>query len=124
VSAPASDDESGEAEIAELLGGLMPRRHIEFLEATRTSFTCGDFFFVHAGVRPSVPINRQRDEDLMWIRKEFLEHEGPLEKFIVHGHTPVDQPDLRTNRINIDTGAYASGILSVIAIEGEQIALI
>ena len=121
IKPPMIEDESSEVEMAMLLGGLMPPRHVEFLEATRTSFTCGDFFFAHAGIRPTVPISRQSDEDLMWIRQEFLEHEGPLEKFVVHGHTPVVQPDLRANRINIDTGAYASGILSVIAIEGEKI---
>jgi serine/threonine protein phosphatase 1 len=121
VTPQPGDDES---HIADLLSFVLPQNHIQFLQDTRTSFTCGDFFFAHAGVHPSFPISQQRDEDLMWIREEFLDHEGPLEKYIVHGHTPVPHPDLRNNRINIDTGAFVSGNLTVIAIEAGQIELL
>ena len=77
--------------------------------------------FVHAGVRPDVAIDAQDPRDLLWIREEFLgstQHHG---KFIVHGHTPVPHPDFHDNRINIDTGAWRTGILTCIAIEGTRI---
>src|SRR5580698_7439719 len=94
---------------------------MEFLESLDLSFSCGDFLFVHAGIRPGVPIRKQREEDLLWIREEFLLCEDRFEKFIVHGHTPVPTPDIRSNRINIDTGAFATGRLTCIVIEGNSV---
>ena len=104
------------------LARSIPQRHLQFLDALDLSFSCGDFLFVHAGIRPGVPIRRQREEDLLWIRDEFLFCEQPFEKFVVHGHTPVPAPDIRSNRVNIDTGAFATGRLTCIAIEGTSIA--
>jgi serine/threonine protein phosphatase 1 len=63
----------------------------------------------------------QKEEDLLWIRDEFLESEERFSKYIVHGHTPVRQPDIRPNRINIDTGAYATGNLTLLTIQGNSI---
>lgn len=100
---------------------VFPRAHALFLQCLRDSFTCGDFFFAHAGVRPSVPIEQQDPEDLRWIRQEFLDSNEDHGKYVVHGHTPVPHPDIRPNRINIDTGAWRSGILTCIAIEGTTI---
>ena len=97
------------------------KQHIEFLESLNLSFSCGDFLFVHAGIRPGVPIRKQREEDLLWIREEFLCCEQRFEKFVVHGHTPVHTTDIRSNRINIDTGAFATGHLTCIVIEGTSI---
>jgi serine/threonine protein phosphatase 1 len=98
----------------------MPDHHRRFFSKLRSSFICGDFFFVHAGVRPGVPLRQQREEDLLWIRDEFLQCEDNFGKFVVHGHTPVAKPDIRANRINIDTGAYASGILTLLTIQGDR----
>jgi len=67
---------------------------------------------------------RQREEDLLWIRDEFLDSEEDFGKFIVHGHTPVPRPDLRANWINIDTGAYATGVLTLLTIEGDRLSAI
>jgi serine/threonine protein phosphatase 1 len=86
-----------------------------------SSFACGDFFFVHAGVKPGVALERQKDEDLLWIREEFLASEERFGKYIVHGHTPVSVPDIRPNRINIDTGAYATGNLTLLTIQGDSL---
>jgi serine/threonine protein phosphatase 1 len=98
----------------------MPPDHHRLLAKLQPSFTCGDFFFAHAGVKPGISLQEQREEDLLWIRDEFLESERNFGKYVVHGHTPVAQPDIRANRINIDTGAYASGILTLLTIEGER----
>lgn len=98
----------------------MPNQHVPFLRSLRPSFTCGDFFFVHAGVRPGIPLAEQREDDLLWIRDEFLDSTENFGKFVVHGHTPVREPDIRANRINIDTGAYATGNLTLLTIQGSS----
>jgi serine/threonine protein phosphatase 1 len=99
----------------------LPEHHRQFLHSLALSFTCGDFFFTHAGVRPGIALQLQRQEDLLWIRDDFLLHEEDFGKIVVHGHTPTSQPDLRSNRINIDTGAYATGRLTCLVLDGEEI---
>ena len=99
----------------------LPVRHHDFFRALRTSYSCGDFFFVHAGVKPGIPLDRQRAEDLLWIRDEFLLSEKNFGKYVVHGHSPVRSPDIRNNRINIDTGAYATGNLTLLSIQGASL---
>jgi serine/threonine protein phosphatase 1 len=101
-----------------------PRAHDLFLQCLRNSFCCGDFLFVHAGIRPNVLIELQEPHDLMWIRNEFLNSTDQHEKYIVHGHTPVPHPDIRSNRVNIDTGAWRTGVLTCIAIEGDSILIL
>jgi serine/threonine protein phosphatase 1 len=98
-----------------------PREHELFMQCLRNQFSCGDFLFVHAGIRPGIPIEQQDANDLIWIREEFLDSTRKHERFVVHGHTPVPHPDIRHNRINIDTGAWRTGTLSCIAIEGSTI---
>jgi serine/threonine protein phosphatase 1 len=98
-----------------------PRAHELFMQCLRNQFSCGDFLFAHAGIRPDIPIEQQDVNDLIWIRNEFLESPLNHERFIVHGHTPVPHPDIRHNRINIDTGAWRTGTLTCIAIEGSTI---
>jgi serine/threonine protein phosphatase 1 len=118
-------DACKQTEIAEQFAlALMERRHARFLGSLRTSFCCGDYFFVHAGVRPGVPLEGQSEEDLLWIRDDFLLHENDFGKMIVHGHTPVRDPDFRDNRINIDTGAYATSKLTCLIIEGAEVAIL
>ncbi len=96
--------------------------HRHFLETLKPTFVCGDFIFVHAGLRPLVPIEQQEEDDLLWIRDDFLLWDREFEKIVVHGHTPVREPDIRSNRINIDTGAFATGRLTCLTIEGAEIA--
>jgi serine/threonine protein phosphatase 1 len=112
---------AAQARIAIDFDRVLPESHRQFLNHLTLSFTCGDFFFVHAGVRPGVPLERQRDEDLLWIRQEFLLCENDFGKIVVHGHTPVPYPDVRPNRINIDTGAYATRRLTCLVLEGNTI---
>lgn len=114
-------DAAEQVELARAFTLMLPNSHREFLTSLPLWMSCGDFFFVHAGVRPHVPLKQQREKDLLWIRDDFLLHEDAFEKFIVHGHTPVREPDIRDNRINIDTGAYATGRLTCLRIERDDI---
>lgn len=96
----------------------IPASHKAFFAALTKTVTFGDYLFTHAGVRPGVPLNKQSDHDLMWIRPEFMQHEGLYDKVIVHGHTPVFPIEILPNRINTDTHAYDTGVLSCIVLEG------
>jgi serine/threonine protein phosphatase 1 len=98
----------------------MPADHLDFLRGLNLSFTCGDFFFAHAGVRPGVALEKQNPHDLLWIRDDFLLHEEDFGKVVVHGHTPSHEPVVRHNRINIDTGAYATGRLTCLVLEDDK----
>lgn len=113
-----SPDLAEQIELIKKLNDAIPGSHLEFLRNLKPSFECGDFFFVHAGARPGIPLNEQQESDLLWIRDEFLESKANFGKFIVHGHTPVREPDFRPNRTNIDTGAYATGNLTLLRIQG------
>jgi serine/threonine protein phosphatase 1 len=117
-------DAAEQAELAKAFSFMLPRSHQHFLRSLPLFVSFGDFFFVHAGVRPRVPLKQQREEDLLWIRDDFLLYEDDFEKFVVHGHTPVREPDIRRNRINIDTGAYATGRLTCIMLERDRIEIL
>ena len=110
-----------QVQLAVAFDQALPDSHRRFIGDLKPSFTCGDFFFVHAGVRPGVPLTKQREEDLLWIREDFLLYEEDFSKIIVHGHTPVPQPDVRPNRINIDTGAFATGQLTCLILEDDEV---
>ena len=97
-----------------------PEHHRRFLERLDISTYIGDYFFCHAGVRPSVPLNRQNRADLLNIRDPFLSSEAEHGKLVVHGHTPSVDPEIRPNRIGIDTAAYATGRLTCLVLEKEQ----
>jgi serine/threonine protein phosphatase 1 len=125
VRAPAADDPRACLRARDLLLQRMPSSHLRFLERLELMLVVGDYAFVHAGVQPGTDLKSQREEDLLWIRQEFLEDEGPFEKIIVHGHSWADaQPQVLPHRIGIDTGAYATGVLSAIRLDGEDIGLI
>lgn len=91
------------------------RRH--FIETRPYSFECGSYFFCHAGIRPGIPLPEQSPSDLAWIREPFLFSDANHDKIIVHGHTPVEQIEIKPNRINIDTGAYMTGRLTCLILE-------
>lgn len=118
---PLNADAATQKELAEQLNSALPISHRNFLESLVSSFSCDGYFFAHAGVRPGIPFAKQRDEDLLWIRDDFLLHEEDFGKIVVHGHTPVREIDIRPNRINIDTGAYATGRLSCLIIEADEV---
>jgi serine/threonine protein phosphatase 1 len=97
---------------------IAPRDHLTFIQGLKLSFRFGDYFFCHAGVRPQVALNKQREDDLLWIRYDFLDDPREHEAVIVHGHTPREEPEVMPNRINIDTGAFATGRLTCLVLEG------
>ena len=104
--------------LAAALRESVPAEHRRFLESFEDSITLGDYLFVHAGVRPDLPLHEQRPVDLRWIRDLFLDHRGRLAKRVVHGHTIAPEVEFRPHRIGIDTGAYASGRLTALGLEG------
>ncbi len=101
-----------------LLYRAMPPSHLRFLSRMPLKHVEGDYLFVHAGIRPGVPLERQDAFDLMWIRGEFLHATELAAKMVVHGHTVVAEPEIHPNRIAIDTGAYRTGVLSCLVLEG------
>lgn len=105
---------------AAAIRGAIPRPHVEFLESFADTFRAGDYLFVHAGVRPGVPLDQQAQQDLRWIRQPFLEDRSDSGTIVVHGHTIADRIDEQPNRIGIDTGAYYSGVLTAIGIQNAQ----
>jgi len=104
---------------ASLVEAISPA-HMRFFKALPLSWDIGDYFFAHAGVRPGTPLAEQKEEDLLWIREEFLRSRENFGKIVVHGHTPVDSPTRARNRINVDTGAYLTGRLTAVVLEGQK----
>jgi serine/threonine protein phosphatase 1 len=125
VVPPAPDDAAGCLRARDLLLQRMPSSHLRFLERLELMLVLGDYAFVHAGVQPGVDLRGQREEDLLWIRQEFLADEGPFEKIIVHGHSWTDnKPQILPHRIGLDTGAYATSVLTGIKLKGDTRTLI
>ncbi len=125
VVAPAPEDAAACVRARSLLLQSMPSSHLRFLERLELMLVVGDYAFVHAGVQPGVDLRSQKEEDLLWIRQEFLEDEGPFEKVIVHGHSWTDErPRLLPHRIGVDTGAYSTGVLTAVRLDGEDIGLL
>ncbi len=96
----------------------LPPRHRSFFERLDYTARFGDFLFCHAGIRPGIPIDHQSPEDLIWIRDDFLWDARDHGVVVVHGHTPATRPEVRPNRINVDTGAVFGGPLTTLALEG------
>lgn len=103
-----------------LIRTSVPQAHREFLESMGDTFRFGDYLFVHAGIRPGLALEEQDLADLRWIRDPFLLDETEHGFVVVHGHTISPQVEERRNRIGIDTGAYRSGILTALAVEGAE----
>jgi serine/threonine protein phosphatase 1 len=104
----------------ETIRAAVPKEHVKFLESFDDSCRFGDYLFVHAGIRPGVEFDQQRQADLRWIREPFLFDETDHGFVVVHGHTIRSEVEIRKNRIGIDTGAYRTGVLTALAIEGAE----
>lgn len=113
-------DEADSETLATLIGQTIPVSHVDFLRTFRNVYTLGDYIFVHAGIRPGVPIDEQDPADLRWIRRAFLEDTREHGGLVIHGHSITESVDEHPNRIGIDTGAYASGRLTAVGIEGSD----
>jgi serine/threonine protein phosphatase 1 len=105
--------------IRRALAEHLPTEHSRFYGDTEPYLEAGPYLLVHAGLRPGIKLQHQAIADLLGIRAEFLDYEGDFGRIVVHGHTPVPKPDLRPNRINIDTGAFATNLLTCIKIDEE-----
>ena len=106
--------------IRDAFAAALPAEHLQFLRSLKPAFELGDYFFVHAGALPGVPLRRQSPRDLLWIRQLFLLDSRPFEKVVVHGHTPAAEVHVDHRRIGLDTGAFATGVLSAVRLEGRQ----
>lgn len=107
-----------------ILRSAVPKKHILFLKDFLEAVRFGDFLFTHAGIRPGVPLEKQKARDLRWIREPFLEHTGDHGVVVVHGHTITDEIVQKTNRIGLDTGAYETGRLSAVCVEGGSVSFL
>lgn len=106
--------------LAAELDQVLPEAHRDFLEDGLLSWRAGDYYFVHAGIRPGVPLEDQHFEDQLWIRDEFIHSDADHGAVIVHGHTITPEPELKANRIGLDTGAFHTGTLTALVLEGEE----
>ncbi|MBB5731290.1 serine/threonine protein phosphatase 1 [Altererythrobacter atlanticus] len=107
-------------ETMELMRQAVPAEDIAFIESFEDMYAIGDYLFVHAGIEPGIPLEEQKPRSLRWIREPFLSHAAPHGHVVVHGHTIRDDPEDRGNRIGIDTGAYVSGRLTALVLEGDR----
>jgi serine/threonine protein phosphatase 1 len=103
---------------------LIPAEHQTFLRELDISFRYGDYLFVHAGIRPGVPLDKQEKQDMLWIREPFLSWKHSFDAVVVHGHTPRQEPVIRNNRIGIDTGAVMGGTLTCVVLEADKLGFI
>lgn len=105
-------------DVALRLRQALPASHLKFFEQSQLSYQEGSYCFVHAGIRPGIPLQSQHRDDLLWIRREFIDHKGPHQYIVVHGHTPAPDAEMLPNRIGLDTGAFYSGLLTCLVLEG------
>jgi serine/threonine protein phosphatase 1 len=102
----------------------IPPAHLGFLRALALIYRAGGYVFVHAGLRPEVPLEAQRRDDMLWIREPFLSWTGVLPAVVVHGHTPEDTPVILPHRIGVDTGAVLGGPLTCAVLEADEVAFL
>lgn len=116
--APEAYDRCDYDELAALLAEHVPAAHVEFLKSLKNTVILGDYLFVHAGIRPGIALEDQSLSDLRWIRRSFLDFDGDNGFVVVHGHTPSAAVEHRHNRVGIDTGAWETGLLTALGLQG------
>ena len=122
VRSPGSgfSPERGEEVRQELIRAI-PEKHLEFLNRLEPFYKAGTYLFVHAGIRPSLDLEDQKPEDIYWIRDDFLSCKADHGLKVVHGHTITEKVQVRLNRVGIDTGAYATGVLTCAVFENRGV---
>ncbi len=108
------------AQAIEAVRSAIPKEHVDFLRGFDDTFRAGSYLFVHAGIRPGIPLEQQSKTDLRWIREPFLKDGSEHGFTVIHGHTIREEVEERANRIGIDTGAYRSGVLTALGLEGSE----
>ena len=114
------DEIRGEG-VRELLLPYLPQSHVELLNALPLTYETPEYFFCHAGINLDKPLSAQEADDLLWIRRKFLDDPRPTPKLVVHGHTPVEKVDLSRDRINLDTGCVYGGFLTALSLPDKKI---
>lgn len=114
---PEAYDAATNGELMVMLSQVVPKEDLDFIRGFESWIEIGDYLFVHAGIRPGVPLEEQSGREFFWIREPFLSHRKRHAHMVVHGHTITESVDERSNRIGIDTGAYGSGRLTAVALE-------
>ena len=107
-------------ELARQFDRKLPQKHRTFIGSGLENWQCGNYYFVHAGIRPGIALEEQSIEDKLWIRDEFLHSSKNHGKIIVHGHSITSEPEIKPNRIGIDTGAFTSGVLTCLVLEQDK----
>ena len=120
INVPLTPAPSDLDELKVLLERALPAKHLHFLQNCTLSHTEGSYYFVHAGIRPGVKLERQDYQDQLWIRDAFTRSTRDHGAVVVHGHTISEEVEFLPNRIGIDTGAYYSGVLTCLVLEGEE----
>ncbi len=120
LSIDALDEIHGQ-DIKALLKPVLPEEHIRFFESLSLTYETSDYFFCHAGVNLDKPLNAQEPEDLLWIRRKFLEDPRPTPKLVIHGHTPIEKVDLSRDRINLDTGCVYGRVLTAVSLPNKKV---
>ncbi len=118
LSEPDTYHRADLAGVRALMQAAIPEDDLEFIRSFEDSIAIGDYLFVHAGVHPDNALDEQSTSDLRWIREPFLSHPRSFGPVVVHGHTITDKPEVRHNRIGLDTGAYRSGRLTALGLQG------
>jgi serine/threonine protein phosphatase 1 len=117
---PADLERGKPTDALRLLRRAIPKEHLSFLSSFSDTASFGKYVFVHAGIRPGIPLAEQAAQDLRWIREAFLDDDSDHGCIVVHGHTISEEIEERRNRIGLDTGACWTGVLSAIGLEGDQ----
>lgn len=124
VSVPANILQNAAEELQASFAQALPEQHLRFFEDLRVDYTIGDYYCVHAGVRPHIALSKQIEKDKLWIREPFLSHTKPFEKYIVHGHSPLEVAEIWPNRANLDVNNAPQPTLSALRVQGAQRSLI
>jgi len=120
VNLPMAFNRDGMEAVRDEVQYRLPEQHLSFYQGMQLYHVAGDYLFVHAGIRPGKPLQQQSNEDLLWIREDFTASRQQHEHLVVHGHTISEQVEFLPNRIGIDTGAYYTGVLTCLVLEGEE----